>query len=322
MRRLASVAVGVAAGLVLAVVPGAGGATAVTPYDGRLVAVVDQDTSDFSAARVRVMDPAVKDWSRAEAQKWEWHPTGENGFGELAAGWGAPSDVKLRRERGGRAVVLVTDSLGLAGVMSYPGGRRIWGVNLSSQPNLHSAELLPDGNVALAATRGGFVRVYSASQGSSSVSYAEFALPRAHGVQWDPVRKLLWALGDTTVVALKVGGTAAAPTLAPERTVALPSPGGHDLTPVLGDPDRLWISTTSFVYQFSKSTGKFMSTHDWPDVRSVGSTPRGQVVRTSPAPDCATSWCTDTVTFSGPDFTRTLPGAEIYKARVWSYRYL
>lgn len=322
MRRLASVAAGLAAGLVLAVIPAASGATVATPYDGRLVALVDQDTTDFAAARVRVMDPAVPDWSRAEAQKWEWHPTPENGFGELAAGWGAPSDVKLRRARGGRSVVLVTDSLGRAGLMTYPGGQRIWGLNLSTQPNLHSAELLPNGNVALAATRGGFVRVYSASQGPASATYAEFALARAHGVQWDPVRQLLWALGDTTVVALKVGGTAAAPTLTLQRTVALPSPGGHDLTPVLTSPDLLWISTTSSVYQFSKSTGKFVSTRDWPDVRSVSSTPRGQVVRTAPAPGCPTTWCTDTVTFTSPDFTRTLPGAEIYKARVWSHRYL
>ncbi len=308
--------------LVLGLAPGTASGVTAGRYGGQLVALVDQDSAEPAAARIRVMDPAVADWSRPDAQKWQWSPTVDNGFGDLAVGWGAPSEVKLRRTKSGSYVVLVTDSLGLAGLMTYPGGRRLWGLNLTTQPNLHSAELLPDGNVAIAATRGGFVRIYTASQGPDSATYAEFPLARAHGVQWDPVRRVLWAVGDTTIVALKVGGTAAAPTLTVERTVPLPSPGGHDLTPVLNDPDRLWISTTGFVYEFSKSSNEFVTTRNWADVRSISSTPRGQQVRTFPAPDCATTWCTDTVTFTGPDFVRTLPGAEIYKARVWSPRYL
>lgn len=288
--------------------------------EGRLVAVTDQDYDNLPAARLRLMDPAVADWNTAAAQTWSWSPTTANGFSGLTSAWGLPTDVKLRL-KGSSYVAVVSDSRGLAALISYPAGQKLWGINVGAANNPHSVEMLPDGNVAVAASAGGFVRLYAASQGSSSTVYGSYPLPDAHGVQWDPARQLLWAVGGDQLVALKVGGTAASPTLTRQTSITLPTAGGHDLSPVLENHDRLWVSTGSKVYQVSKSAVAVVATFDQAGIKSVSSMPNAQQVRTSPKAGCRTSWCTDTVNFAVPTATRTLTGAEIYKARVWSSRY-
>ncbi|MFB6723447.1 DUF6528 family protein [Kribbella sp. NPDC056345] len=287
---------------------------------GRLVAVTDQDYDSPSAARIRLMDPTVANWGTATAQKWTWSPTSANGFSGLTGAWGLPTDVKLRM-KADAYVAVVSDSRGLAALIGYPSGQRLWAVNVGSANNPHSVELLPDGNVAVAASNGGFIRVYTASQGSASASYASYPLPDAHGVQWDPARQVLWVLGGSKLAALKITGTPAAPQLTEVSSVPGLTAGGHDLAPVLEDHDRLWVSTGSKVYQVSKSAAAIVATFDQAGIKSVSSMPNAQQVRTSPKAGCRTSWCTDTVNFAVPAATRTIPGAEIYKARVWSSRY-
>jgi len=285
---------------------------------GRLVAITDQDYDNLPAARIRLMDPAVADWNTGAAQKWTWSPTTANGFSGLTGAWGLPSDVKLRM-KGGAYVALVTDSRGLAGLISYPAGQKLWATNVGSANNPHSIELLPDGNVVVAASTGGFVRIYTASQGTSS--YVTYPLPDAHGVQWDPARQLLWVLGGSKLAGLKITGTPAKPVISDGPVITLPTGGGHDLTPVLENHDLLWVSTGSKVYQVSKSAAAVVATFDQAGIKSVSSMPNAQQVRTSPKAGCRTTWCTDTVNFAVPAATRTLSGAEIYKARVWSSRY-
>ncbi len=287
---------------------------------GRLVAITDQDYDTASAARIRLMDPAVADWNDPAAQKWSWHPTTANGFRGLTSAWGLPTDVKLRM-KAGAYVALVSDSRGLAGLITYPGGRRLWAVNVGAPNNPHSVELLPDGNVAVAASTGGFVRIYTASQGSSSTGSVTYALPDAHGVQWDPARRVLWVLGGSKLAALKITGTPAAPRIEESKVITLPTGGGHDLAPALENHDLLWVSTGSKVYRVSKSTATVVATFDLPAIKSVSSMPNAQQVRTTPKSGCRTTWCTDTVDFAVPTATRTLSGAQIYKARVWSSRY-
>ncbi|MFF0266034.1 DUF6528 family protein [Kribbella sp. NPDC004536] len=290
--------------------------------EGRLVAVTDQNYDSLPDARIRLLDPTVADWNTAAALKWTWSPTTSNGFTGLTSAWGLPSDVKLRMNSAGAYVAVVADSRGLAALIGYPAGNKLWGVNVGAANNPHSVELLPNGNVAVAASAGGFIRIYTASQGSSSSSYVSYPLPDAHGVQWDPTNQLLWVLGGDQLVGLTISGTAANPVInANPVVITLPTGGGHDLTPMLDNHDRLWVSTGSKVYQVSKSAKSVVATFDEAGVKSVSSMPNAQQVRTIPKAGCRTSWCTDTVTFAVPAATRTLTGSEIYKARVWSSRY-
>jgi len=152
----------------------------------------------------------------------------------------------------------------------------------------------------------------------------EFVLPGGHGVFWDDRRDLLWAIGDDHLVALEVGGTPAAPTLTEVRRAELPTSGGHDLQPVAADPDRLWLTTSEAVYQYSIEEDAFHS--DFPGaetinraaVKSVGDEgASGQVLTTFVQPGNVCTWCTDTVTLHLPTEAFQLDGAQIYKARWW-----
>src|SRR5690606_30888500 len=109
--------------------------------------------------------------------------------------------------------------------------------------------------------------------------------------------------------------------------------GGHDLAPVYGDTDRLWITTNDLAYQYAKSDRTF--TTEFPEgdqinedrlTKSIGNHPdTGQVLVTHAKKfDCPTTWCTPTAEFFGPgnlDATRTRPDAQFYKLRWWVPRY-
>jgi hypothetical protein len=279
---------------------------------------------DQGGHQVVVFDAKTREWTQ-DAAKWAWTPTAANGFGDVAGAFSLPSDVRTRTYKG-KVYVLAADSKGFLGAVEYPSGKRLWATNAGAPSNPHATELLPNGNVAAAASTGGWVRVYAASQGPASAAYTQFALKGGHGVLWDPPRQVLWAVGDDDLVSLKVGGTPDAPTLTEESRVALPAHGGHDLSPVYGDRDRLWITThVGGVYQYVKSENAFTTAYRFapsvnlPVVKAVGNNPATkQVLLTRPKAGCATTWCTDTVEFFGNgsmNATRTFPGAQFYKVR-------
>lgn len=216
--------------------------------------------------QIMVFESEPDGWADA-IPLWTWKPTTENGLGDLTDNWGLPDEAKLRH-RGGQAYLLTTDSYGLAAVVPYPEGAPVyWAIDAGRDHNPHSIELLPDGNVAVAASHGDHIRVYTASQGANSNDYVEFVLPGGHGVFWDDRRDLLWAIGDDHLVALEVGGTPAAPTLTEVRRAELPTSGGHDLQPVAADPDRLWLTTSEAVYQYSIEEDAFHS--DFPGAETI-----------------------------------------------------
>ncbi|MFK7697057.1 DUF6528 family protein [Paenibacillus sp. HJGM_3] len=280
--------------------------------------------------RIEAYDPTVADWNSPEALKWSWKPTTALGYSEKEASlWNGPTDAKLKGN------VLVTTAGQLGTIAAYPSGTRIWAADLGAGSNPHSIELLPDGNVAVAASDGKWIRVYTASQGPDSHTYAQFNLDFAHATYWDSESSLLWVIGydavkkEHIVTALVVGGTPANPTLTEEtsRRSILPSPWGHDITPFAGESDKLWVSTNAAVYIYDKTAKTFTTPADGIDrsfVKAVGNMPNGQVVETKPdinkdpAGDCKVNgWCTDTVDFFNPAMTRKATGTAFYKARIW-----
>lgn len=299
------------------------------PQSPTLVAAAEQATH-----QILVLDPTVSDWSTsndAVAVKWAWQPTEANGF-SLAdlSSWGAASSARLRHsDQLHSDVMLATASNGFVGLVSYPSGQRVWSTDVGVPPNAHYAELLPNGNVAVAATTPGWVRIYTASQGAGSANYVQFDLAAAHAVLWDPKSEVLWAVGLNDIVALKIGGPPNDPTIEVARDTLLPQGGGHDVEPVYGETDRLWVSTGSYVYQYLKSSDTWSTSYpavgsiDRRGVKSVGNDPQtGQVLETVPSGlanpgSCATTWCTATVDFFLPDQARTRPDAQFYRAVWW-----
>lgn len=307
VRRLAVLLV--ACALVLAV--GGGPAQAA---GGSWIVTVDQQSRS-----VRVLDHDLD-------VRWSWSADHDPGLADLrpAGTWSNPSEAKSRRLHG-RHYLLTGASGGLAAVVSYPAAKVYWAVD-TGHANVHSLELLPDGNVAVAASTEGWLRLYAASQGARSTRFTEVPLPGAHGVHHDPATGLLWALGSLHLLALKVTGTPAEPALTLVRTVPLPEPGGHDLAPVLTMPGHLWTTTRHHAWQYSPTTGRFIRarlsrTGTDPSLKAVGDDPRtGRLLTTAPEPGHACSWCTATLTFHRPHGTRALPGTQLYKARWWTSR--
>ncbi|GAA4066711.1 DUF6528 family protein [Actinomadura miaoliensis] len=285
---------------------------------------------DQARRRLVVLDASKRSWVGKRAVRWSWKPTAARGYRDVAGAWGGASDVRVRRWHG-RTYVVTAQGAGFVGAIQYPTGRRLWAVNAGRRSGLHAAELLPNGNVAVAAANGDWVRVYAASRGRAARKHAQVHLTGAHGVLWDPSRRLLWALGENHLIALRVRGKAHRPSLRVVKRKRLPSASGHDLAPVYGNRNRLWITTHYGVYQYDKRRGAFTTRYRLARrvnkriVKAVGNNPwTGQVLLTRPKKGCATSWCTDTLEFFGPRHrkaTRVLGGAQFYRARWFVPRY-
>ncbi|GAA4963570.1 hypothetical protein HD597_003433 [Nonomuraea thailandensis] len=296
---------------------------------------------DQTGRRLIAFDPAVADWNGTAAVRWAWQPSVTPGrfTADEVSAFGLIADFKLReRPSGAKSVVVAAGgSRGVAAVVSYPDGVRQWARILPG--NLHAAELLPDGNLAVAASTGGWVRVYASSQGPDAATYAEYRLADAHAALWDPAIRRLWVIGRDSataqpiLTALAVEGTPARPTLREDtsRRAVLPTPHGHDVYGHAHDPGRLWLTTGSAAYLYDKITKTFIPAGSGASrgaVKSIGNQPSGQIVQTradsakTPPGSCtASTWCTDTVDFFGPAMTRRRTGAAFYKARVWSPYY-
>jgi hypothetical protein len=296
-----------------------------------LIALTDQGSK-----KILILDPKVSDWNSNDAIKWSWYPNASNGFETPTPGWRLPSDVKLRNSSfyGGQ-VMLVCDSDGFAAIVPYPAGNtKKWSINLNVGPNPHAVELLPDGNIAIAASTGGWVRIYTASQGTDSNKYVQYDLAGAHGVLWDPKMQLLWAVGDKIITGLKIGGTAEAPTIQEDTslTTKLIVTGGHDLRPVYGDTDRLWVTTNAGVVQFIKSTKSWDVKYEGykilnrPKVKSISNDPKGKIIVQTKPNNTLFEWATNTVDIfilgkEPTHETRTRKSSAIYKARIWNADY-
>lgn len=285
--------------------------------------------TDQASRRILVLDHD-RDWSEEAAVLWWWRPDADSGVEDPEGSWRLPTDARLRRDASTeQQYVLVSDSFGLLAAVRYPqGGAVAWSVNAGAAANPHGIERLPDGNIAAAASTGGWVRLYTASQGPRSDGHVEDRLPGAHEVLWRDDMRALWAVGDDLLVEYDVGGSPASPTLRRRACYDLPTEGGHDLQPVAGDPQRLWVTTVHGVYQFDTVAGEFVAgpprgtALDRPNVKSVGTDRRsGAVLQTTPKLGNECEWCTDQVDFFAGDSrqgSRTLPGAQIYRARWFS----
>ncbi len=276
------------------------------------------------------------DWNQDDAVVWQWKPTSAKGFTGINT-YTNVSDAKLRySEFYGGYVVITTSSGGFVGIVDYKTQEKLYSRDTKNENNSHSVELLPGGNLAVASSTGNSVTIYASSQGDGSGYYARCTLEDAHGLTWDPDLQVLWALGGKKLVAYEVSGTEEEPTLnlREDMVFDLPSSGGHDLYPVYGDNDRLWVTTVEDVYQFNTRTGEFSTAFDAygtisaANIKAVGNQPySGTIVRAIPN-GTQTTWNTNTVELFIPDGkgsytseTRVHSRDAYYKARVWYYKY-
>jgi hypothetical protein len=278
-----------------------------------------------ASGRYEVYNPNTTDWDNPAALIWAFAPTTGGGWTSTeVAAYSNPSDMKLAMD-GSTEVVVSCASGGLATIATYPGGSMVWTLNIGGSDNLHSVDLLPNGNIAVAAADGNYVRIYASSQGNRNSTHAQFNLTAAHAALYDPVRNTVWALGDTLLTELSVGGTAASPTLTEVYSVSLPASGGHDLS-WRSNPNQIWVTTSLNAWIFTISSGTFSGAPGGANrtaVKGCGNQPSGEIVQCQiDNSECTlNTWCTPHVDFFTPlgvlDYECTKTGAAFYKSRVF-----
>ncbi|PST84270.1 hypothetical protein C7T94_05990 [Pedobacter yulinensis] len=230
-------------------------------------------------------------WNDAGARTWNWKPTAARGYNDTQLdAWGNPNDFKLREVPGsgwGGVYVAAIGNKGLVTLINYATGNKKWAATVggTTTDNIHGVELLPNGNIVVAASTGGWVKIWGSSSLGSSVS--TYALPDAHQVLWDPALNRLWALGGNKLVKLIVGGTAAAPTLSAETVYTMPTGGGHAIGAKYGNTNQLYVSSGSKVYVFTKSGigagfAEANGNINRVGVKAISNQPDGTVVLTRP----------------------------------------
>lgn len=221
--------------------------------------------------------------------------------------WGGGTDHRLRpagaygKNPDDKVMVVADGNSGFVGVIPYPslsGYKWAYNVGDAAVSNVHGAELLPDGNVAVASSKTGTVAVYARSTGDPTSPTPGPAKPlsskpleAAHEVLYDPSTRSLWAVGGHALVrypydpATGTLGEGEPPYALPQQTSQgqLYAAWGHDLEPVYGDPDRLWVAANAGIVQFSKSGRAhcYAGSQRWPLPEQVS------------GGDMQNHWCTD-----------------------------
>lgn len=189
--------------------------------------------------------------------------------------WSSPetpgiSEVKYVIYNGQPAILCTTQNGAI--VYAYPSGTVLFHKEMETSfyINVHSAEVLPDGNVIVAGSMsdGIFVVLYpdGANVNQAQADSVSAKAPFGHGLVYDKTRSRLYAVGYLTFLALQYSsGTDKRGSLTVLKTVPLSNiydeanknedanveDGAHDLYPVDGSADTLWLTTGEHVFQIN-----------------------------------------------------------------------
>ena len=219
-------------------------------------------------------------------------------------------------------------------MISYPAGELLWYTDTAAN-NPHSIELMPNGVIAIASSTGAQVRFFTTNEKFAKKPAATMSLEDAHGVLWDEQNQILWAVGRTVLTAYRVTLNADGTVVVSEdtsRRATIPSDHAHDLAPVYGNPDELWITTGLHVYRYNKVTKTFFTEYDGykylnrSSVKGVGNFEDGSLVFLYPD-GAFQSWTTKSMILvqnqDGKMVQEVLKSetGHFYKVRVWDTRY-
>jgi hypothetical protein len=216
---------------------------------------------------------------------------------------------------GGRTI-LITSSGGGVALVDRVEDRVLFHARAA---NAHSAELLPRGRIAVAAShdqagKGDRLIVFDVTRSNQELWSGD--LPWGHGVVWDEQRRVLWALADKDIRAFELRDwDSAAPRLQRVALIALPEAGGHDLSPV-GNTAMLAVSTGNRCWLFDRDARTFAPHPDLGDkqrVKGISHHPAtGQLAYVQAE---GKDWWAERIHFLHPSATLHLPGEHFYKVR-------
>lgn len=214
--------------------------------------------------------------------------------------------------------ILVTSSGGGVAVINIESKNvTFW----ASLPNAHSAELLPGGKLAVAASlssMGNRINIYDLKK-PGVVLYSD-SLYSAHGLVWDDRKNVLWALGYDVLRRYSLAeGDSGDTSLHMEQEYSLPGRDGHDLQPA-SDGEGLCLATESNVWLFDTSSEEFAKhplLGDEEGVKSVSH--NSKTGRTAYMKASEDRWWGYYIRIAETGRVIYLPFEKLYKVR-WLYR--
>jgi hypothetical protein len=273
-----------------------------------------------------VMELVVCGWDEAFAltfdaglggsprRTWSWRAKGRADLpAEFRSLFNTTDDCKPFE---GGSKILITSSGGAVAFVDRAADRvRFYG----RATNAHSADLLPGGRVAVAASqdpkgKGDRLIVFDLARSNLELWIEE--LPHGHGVVWDEQRNVLWALADADIRVFELRDwQSSAPKLQRVALVPLPERGGHDLSVVSGTP-FLAVSTGNRCWLFDRDARTFRPHPELGDKASVKSISHHPVQGSLAYVQAeGKNWWSERIHFLKPTGTLHVTGEHFYKAR-------
>lgn len=209
--------------------------------------------------------------------------------------------------------LLITSSSGATILLDIASKRVLF---YAKTPMAHSADLLPDGRIAVANSThpaGNSLELYDSRQ-PERVLYKD-TLYSGHGAVWLTEQQELVALGfDSLLVYRARDWDTDRPRLEKLRALPLPDEGGHELSPT--GSDRLLVSTHHHAWLADIRTGNFIPFEplkDHENIKSANYDTRTDALVYTIAEE---SWWTHHVYGINPDFRIVIPDIKTYKVRI------
>lgn len=240
---------------------------------------------------------------------WEWSPSTPDVKADALKWFSNISDAKLvyngeyilaTASGGGVALVRIADKKTV--FYAFAGG------------NVHSAELLPDGNLVSASSTGNYLTLFKVDTLNfpDHVYAKTIPIDFGHNVVWDHKNQVLWSAAMNQLKSFKYNFNCNFPDLSLLESINIPGTEAHDLFPVYGE-NALWLSNTTNVYKFDISSKKLTQAEVvQADIKSVSSGPEGYpVILLKPK----LSWWSDEVIDAKGNTVFLQNGLKIYKAK-------
>lgn len=191
--------------------------------------------------------------------------------------------------------------------------------------NPHSAEILPDGNIVTAESKQGEINLFAVDmEKGTMVKKSTKKIGNAHNLVWDAKRQCIYTTGTinnagksvTALFRFKYNNDKDNPALINQARIYTfdNEKGGHDLFPVYGETDRLWLTAEHGVYQFDMSAATLAATtiYEIADVKAVGKDAQGNDYLLKPTE----SWWAPCVVDGAGNEYFNLANSKIYKFRL------
>lgn len=191
--------------------------------------------------------------------------------------------------------------------------------------NPHSAEILPDGNIVTAESKQGEINLFAVDmEKGTMVKKSTKKIGNAHNLVWDAKRQCIYTTGTinnagksvTALFRFKYNNDKENPALTNQARIYTfdNEKGGHDLFPVYGETDKLWLTAEHGVYQFDMSAAQLAATtiYEIADVKAVGKDAQGNDYLLKPTE----SWWAPCVVDGAGNEYFNLANSKIYKFRL------